>query len=96
MNAPLTNEQISADDVDNLRHMLGATRDSYKRDWGYRNHFCANKSGPDYESMIRLEAAGMVTRGRAQTSSIFFHCTEAGCKAAGLNEKQTRRALYDR
>lgn len=89
------NNQITEDDISNLKHMLGATKPRPKRNWGFRNYFCAGKSGSDFESMLRLEAAQLVTRGREDEHHIYFHCTKAGCEKAGLDEKQTARAFED-
>lgn len=91
----MADQSVTDSDVQNLKHMLGAQKHISKRNWGYRNHFCACKSGEDFDSMQRLEAAGLVVRGREQERSVFFHCTEAGCKAAGLTAEQTNRALHD-
>lgn len=82
---------ITADDLDNLRHMLGAQLCYAKREWGFRNHYAP--AGVDVESMKRLEAAGFVRQGRPYQMHHYYHATEAGCKAAGLNAAQTRRAL---
>jgi len=81
------------DDLDNLRHMLGATTDVKKRDWGYRNRFAPG--GKDIESMQRLENAGLVIRGRPYHETHFYHATARGCEAVGLNPAQTERALED-
>lgn len=84
----MTAEQIVYD-MNNLRHMLGIRQGTHKRDYGYRNYFNSTESGPDHESMLRLQAMGLVRAGRRT----YWHATEAGCKAVGLDEKQTRRAL---
>jgi hypothetical protein len=76
-------------DMGCLRHMLGIRSGTHKRDYGYRNYFCASDGGPDVSSMKRLEALGLVRAGHRP----YWHATEAGCKAVGLNEKQTRRAI---
>jgi hypothetical protein len=81
-------------DMDNLRHMLGARSDNRKRDWGYRNHYCTSPGGDAYDSMVRLEAAGLVKKGRVGVVNVFFHATEAGCRAIGFDDKQTKRAVY--
>lgn len=96
MSEQLPSEKLTAADLDNLRHMLGARSDNRKHDWGYRNHFCASTRGEDYESMVRLERHGFVKMGRRNLLNIYFHATEEGCKALGFNEKQINRALYDK
>lgn len=87
------NIEVTAEDLDNVRHMTGAVSNVSKRNWGYRNHYCACKEGPDMASMERLKAAGYVVQGRDQGSSVFFHATEAGCKAIGLKPYQIKNAL---
>lgn len=80
-----------AEDMDNLRHMLGASIDSPKKQWGYRNHFATQA---DDASMVRLLALGLVRRGRGIPGGLtYFHATEAGCAMAGFDKKQTARAM---
>jgi len=84
---------LTVTDMLNLKHMLGIGRHIPKNDWGYRNHFLPG--GDDIASMGRLEQAGYVRRGRQYEETNFFHATESGCEAAGLNDAQTRKALSD-
>lgn len=80
-----------AEDVDNLRHMLGATVDSPRKEWGYRNYYAANSGDA---SMDRLQELGLVRKGRAIPGDlVYWHATEMGCTIAGLTAKETRRAL---
>lgn len=93
----LTTEQRNAaelaEDIDNLRHMLGAPVGSPKKQWGYRNHYATNA---DDASMARLLALGLVRKGRGIPGGmVYFHATEQGCAIAGLDAKATRRALDD-
>ena len=78
-------------DMDNLRHMLGMASNIKPRDYGFRNYYNTSDGGPDNDSMRRLESMGLVRAGRPN----YFHATEAGCKAVGMNAKQIKRALYD-
>lgn len=78
------------EDVENLRHMLGATYPNKQREWGYRNYYCANLGD---KSMERLEQAGLVIKGRVSGDQAYYHATELGCKTAGLDARQIRRAL---
>lgn len=89
--AMVLRSQFAVYDMDNLRHMVGIRSGTHKRDYGYRNYFNSTETGPDHESMVRLESQGLVIRGRP----CYWHATEAGCKAVGLNDKQTKRALND-
>jgi hypothetical protein len=77
------------EDMDNLRHMLGARSTDSKRDWGYRNYYCANVGD---ESMARLAAQGLVRQGRTLPDQVYWHATEAGCKAIGLSDKFIQKA----
>jgi hypothetical protein len=77
------------EDLDNLRHMLGAK--GRVRDYGYRNYYNTSDAGPDVESMKRLQELGFVEPGRPN----YWHATKAGCKAIGFNAKQIRNALHD-
>jgi hypothetical protein len=79
------------EDLDNLRHMLGVASNTKARDYGSRNYYNTSDGGPDVDSMKRLQALGFVIPGRPS----YWHATEAGCKAIGLNAKQINRALYD-
>jgi len=91
--APAPSAQRGAElleDVENLRHMLGATYPNKQREWGYRNYYCANLGN---KSMERLEQAGLVIKGRVSGDQAYYHATEAGCKTAGLDARQIRRAL---
>lgn len=76
-------DQITVDDLDNLRHMLGVTAKSRK---GYRNYFVAD--GKDVDSMERLRVAGFVFKNAAYTLSDApcYHATLDGAKAVGLKE----------
>ena len=76
-------ETLTADDLDNLRHMLGVSEKSPK---GYRNYFVAG--GKDVESMERLESCGFVVRNAHYRLSAdpCFHATAEGARAVGLKE----------
>lgn len=91
------NPAVTEQDMANLRHALGATKHVSKKVWGFRRHFATGLDGPDHESMLRLEAAGFMMRGRhdPEAKLIFFFATQAGCEAAGLDATQTARALED-
>jgi hypothetical protein len=84
---------LTSDDLDNLRHMVGASSNIPKRQWGYRNHFAAGEK--DIDSMNRLETAGYVTKGKSYRNSFYYHATLKGCKAIGLSKAATKRALED-
>ena len=79
------------EDMQNLRHMLGAGSHIKKRNWGYRNHFAP--AGDDVQSMLRLESAGLVIKGKPYHETYYYHATKAGCEAAGLEPYQIQKAL---
>jgi hypothetical protein len=80
-----------ADDMDSLRHMLGAAVGSSKKQWGSRNYYATE---PDDQSMVRLEKLGLVRRGcPIPGGMVYFHATSLGCTIAGLDGKQKARAL---
>lgn len=84
---------ITDADMDKLRHMLGADSRYIKKQWGFRNHFCACIGSNDYIAMLRHELAGYVTKGRSENKMTFFHATPKGCKALGFTKKQIERVF---
>jgi hypothetical protein len=60
---------ITKEDVDNLKHMLGI-QDGNRRTWGRRNYFAPRAE--DISSMRRLEKAGLVSSGKAYGDTGFF------------------------
>lgn len=73
---------ITAEDVDDLRHMLGV---SGRTPRGYRNYYVA---APGHEGMARLLAAGLVVKNERYRLSAdeCYHATLAGAKLIGLRE----------
>lgn len=76
-------------DLSILRHMLGVASNVPKKDIGYRNYFNSCPGHSDLPALERLEANGLVRRGRPD----YWHATEAGCKAVGLTDKQIKKAF---
>jgi hypothetical protein len=72
---------VTADDLDNLRHMLGVSERCRS---GYRNYFVAGVS--DVPSMERLRAAGFVMKNERYAASAdpCYHATDEGARAVGL------------
>ncbi len=87
----------TAKQIELLTHMLGAGRHLKQRMHGYRNRFCAEVNGEDYQAMLEMEAAGLVCAGGKinEGRDQFFHATRAGCEAIGLSKAATERALGD-
>jgi len=87
---------LTSKDLDNLRHMLGAIPERYTaKQWGFRNYYASGKGGDALESMHRLVNAGFARQGHESESMIYFHATEEGCKAVGMNKAQIKRAFED-
>lgn len=80
---------ITADDLDNLRHMLGCEPERARKSWGFRNCFVAGES--DVPSMERLAAAGFVVKGRLVNQDQSYHATREGCRAAGMTQREIER-----
>ena len=74
-------DTITADDLDNLRHMLGVSERCRR---GYRNYFVAG--GDAVASMERLRAAGFVVKNEQYNLSLgpCYHATPEGARAVGL------------
>jgi hypothetical protein len=90
----MSEDVLTAADLRKLWHMLGAGPDNPKRNWGYRNHY-ATSGGETMQALRRMEGLGLVVVGHRSGSMTFFHATEAGCREAGLDAKQIKRALED-
>ncbi len=75
-----------------LKHMLGMDGEP-RRVWGYRNYYAAGRDGIVLSRLRGMEKDGLIRQGAVTNSRIYFHATEAGCRAVGLNEEQRRRAL---
>ncbi len=75
------------DDIDNLRHMLGADSRYKHSQWGFRNRFLA-APGPQIASMERLVALGLVDRGREHDDGCCYRATEAGARIVGVTPRK--------
>lgn len=88
--------QLNATQEKKLRHMLGAEPGRYtKKQWGFRNYYCASQGSTDHAQLLEMAEAGIVAQGHMGEKTIYFHATEAGCKAIGLTKAQIDRA-FDR
>lgn len=85
---------ITADDLDNLRHMLGCEPERSRRSWGFRNCFVADET--DVPSMERLVAAGFVHPHRMVNQSRSYIATREGMRAAGMTGAEIERSERDR
>ena len=84
--------QLVTEDMDKLRHMVGATKHVPKKNHGYRNHYAAG-SLDQFESMERLVKAGFAFKGRKSGDLIFYHATRNGCIALGLSASATENVF---
>lgn len=93
MSATSTNRaDLTAMQLSDMRHMLGMSE--RKSRWGYRNYYAASANDPVAEqSFEQLISLGLLVRGRKGDGIVYYHCTKKGCEVAGLNKKQTERAI---
>jgi hypothetical protein len=82
---------LQPEDLEILRHMVGATPHHPVARWGFRNEYLVNHR--DRPSMARLMAAGFVRVGSSLLHMHYFHATDAGCRLVGLSAKRTAVAL---
>jgi hypothetical protein len=73
-----------------LQHMLGADSRYKKKQWGFRNHFCATVGTPDDIELIEMEKNGLVKSGNRIEDRVFYFATKAGAKAVGFKQYQLR------
>jgi hypothetical protein len=87
-------EGLTLDDLKMIRHMVGATSQYKTRDWGFRNYY-ATSGGRAMAALDRLVTLGYIVKGSSSPNMHYYHATENGCIAAGLNAQQIKRALED-
>lgn len=80
-----------------LRHMLGAGRDVARRNWGYRNRYCASVGTQPEADLTEMVKIGLVARGDLMNDDkqVMFYATVAGCCAIGLSDAAIKRAMED-
>ncbi len=83
--------KLAPNDVHCLRHMLGACLDRPRKEWGFRNYFCADASGADRESMERLLKLGLVSQGERGEFHSYYHATKMGMDLVGIPGKADAR-----
>jgi hypothetical protein len=79
--------ELSAEQLDILRHMLGINDPWHKQPKPYRNHYCANKGDPALLELHRLRAVRSLGE---RDDYEYFACTEAGELAAIRSYKTIR------
>ncbi len=80
-----------------LKSALGAHPHVPKKDWGYRNHFCAGVGSQDQADLDIMVSMGLFKTGTTinNNQSVFYHATVAGMDAIGLTPEQKANALED-
>ena len=76
--------------------MLGADERYLKKEWGFRNHYCASScsENEDLKHLIIMDKAGLVTSGKRMDHTTFW-ATKEGALFIGFNKSQLVRAeLY--
>lgn len=81
------NEQLTAEQLRILRHMLGIDDPYMATPKPYRNYYCANPGDPKLHELARL---GMVELYSTHGSYEWFACTAAG-KEAGCDSQRAIR-----
>lgn len=84
---------LTVSQIDTLRHMVGRSKNRRKIHWGFRNYFAATPGSADDKALDAMHELGLVIPG-ARGALNYWHCTEEGCRAAGLNDMQTTRAIH--
>jgi len=74
-----------------LQHMLGADSRYLKKQWGFRNHYCAgdNKDCSDRLELEKMQRDGLVKSGDRIGSTTFW-ATKKGAESIGFKAYQLR------
>ena len=75
-----------------LQHMLGADSRYLKKDWGFRNRFCAaeNKDDQDRLELEKMQLDGLV-KSCDRIGSKTFWATKKGAESIGFKAYQIRK-----
>lgn len=78
-----------------LEHALGVSLGTPKGRWGYRNRYSAAPGTANYQQCLALVEMGLMREAPRSCPGdlVTFHCTRAGCEAAGLPEDRIAEAL---
>ncbi len=85
---------VTVEDVKKLRHMLGATDQYKKSQYGFRNYYAVS-GGDSMEAMDRLVKSGLATKGQSSTNMTYYHATVSGCELIGFTKAQITRTFKD-
>lgn len=85
--------ELTPDQLDTLRHMLGINTPYDKSPKPYRNYYCAN---PGNKELHGLSALGTVELYSTRDGYEWWQCTDAGKAAALASHKQIRHTKGSR
>lgn len=74
-----------------LQHALGADSRYNKKQWGFRNRFCADSRHEDYDDLVKMVDAGLMVKHKA-LGNLYFSATTAGAVAIGFKSYQLANA----
>jgi hypothetical protein len=80
--------ELTEKQLQQLKHTVGAAPEISRKNWGYRNHYCVRAGSEQEAEMMELVKLDLMEKGQEASTNTYFHCTEMGCKAAGLSRKQ--------
>ena len=72
-----------------LQHMLGADDRYKKKQWGFRNHFCAGEGHTDLPDLFEMENLGLVKSGSTM-GGLTFWATKKGALEIGFKPYQLK------
>lgn len=88
---------LTPTDLENIYTMLNITTSIRRQDWGKSNLLTVIIGTKQEASLRRLETFGFVEQIRLYNKGIgYFVATEKGCKLAGLERYEIKRALESR
>ncbi|MDD4892757.1 MAG: hypothetical protein PHH73_01995 [Candidatus Rickettsiella isopodorum] len=62
-----------------------------KKQWGFRNHFCASIGSLDDIELSEMEKIGLVKSANRSEEQVFYFATKAGAEAIGFKPYQLRK-----
>ena len=77
-----------------LQHMLGATENVKKKNWGYRNYFCAEPFTDDFDELVKLQHLGFVWHVNTLIHGDIFYATRKGAIEIGFKKYQLKCTDY--
>jgi hypothetical protein len=84
---------LTPDQLDTLRHMLGINTPNAPKPEPFRDYYCAN---PGDEKLAQIEALGAVECYSKHGGYWWYRCTDAGRAAAMASHKTIRKSKSSR